>query len=132
VVIASEPVRSNTAHRILVVDDSITSRTLLKNVLESYGYAVKTACDGQDALTLLQNEPFDLVSSDVEMPKMDGFELTAHLRADERFSRLPVVLVTSLESTEDRQRGIEVGADAYIVKSSFDQSNLLEIIRKFL
>jgi two-component system, chemotaxis family, sensor kinase CheA len=132
IAIDSEAPRTSTAHRVLVVDDSITSRTLLKNVLESYGYTVKTACDGLDALTLLQSEPFDLVSSDVEMPKMDGFELTAHLRADERFSRLPVVLVTSLESTEDRQRGVEVGADAYIVKSSFDQSNLLEIIRKFL
>ncbi len=131
-VIESEVPRASTAHRILVVDDSITSRTLLKNVLESYGYEVKTACDGLDALTLLQNEAFDLVSSDVEMPKMDGFELTAHLRADEQFSRLPVVLVTSLESVEDRQRGVDVGADAYIVKSSFDQSNLLEIIRKFL
>jgi Chemotaxis protein histidine kinase and related kinases len=131
-VIESDEPRASTAHRILVVDDSITSRTLLKNVLESYGYEVKTACDGLDALTLLQSETFDLVSSDVEMPKMDGFELTAHLRADEQFSRLPVVLVTSLESVEDRQRGVDVGADAYIVKSSFDQSNLLEIIRKFL
>lgn len=121
-----------TRHRILVVDDSITSRTLLKNVLESYGYEVKTACDGTDALALLQTEPFDLVSSDVEMPQMDGFELTARLRADERFARLPIVLVTSLESQDDRQRGVEVGADAYIVKSSFDQSNLLEIIRKFI
>jgi two-component system chemotaxis sensor kinase CheA len=119
-------------HRILVVDDSITSRTLLKNVLESYGYEVKTAVDGTDALALLQTEPFDLVSSDVEMPQMDGFELTARLRADERFARLPIVLVTSLESQDDRQRGVEVGADAYIVKSSFDQSNLLEIIRKFI
>ena len=131
-VIESDEPRASTAHRILVVDDSITSRTLLKNVLESYGYEVKTACDGLDALTLLQSETFDLVSSDVEMPKMDGFELTAHLRADEQFSRLPVVLVTSLESVEDRQRGVDVGADAYIVKSSFDQSNLLEITRKFL
>lgn len=131
-VIENDVPRASSAHRILVVDDSITSRTLLKNVLESYGYEVKTACDGLDALTLLQNETFDLVSSDVEMPKMDGFELTAHLRADEQFSRLPVVLVTSLESVEDRQRGVDVGADAYIVKSSFDQSNLLEIIRKFL
>ena len=131
-VFESDEPRASTAHRILVVDDSITSRTLLKNVLESYGYEVKTACDGLDALTLLQSETFDLVSSDVEMPKMDGFEPTAHLRADEQFSRLPVVLVTSLESVEDRQRGVDVGADAYIVKSSFDQSNLLEIIRKFL
>lgn len=121
-----------TAHRILVVDDSITSRTLLKNVLESYGYDVTTAVDGCDAITALQSSDFDLVSSDVEMPRMDGFELTARIRADERFSRLPVVLVTSMDSPEDRKRGINVGADAYIVKSSFDQSNLLDTIRKLI
>ena len=74
----------------------------------------------------------DIVITDIDMPQMDGFELTARLRADERFARLPIVLVTSLESQNDRQRGVEVGADAYIVKSSFDQSNLLEIIRKFI
>jgi two-component system chemotaxis sensor kinase CheA len=121
-----------TAHSVLVVDDSITSRTLLKNVLESYGYSVTTAVDGCDALTALQESHFDLVSSDVEMPRMDGFELTARIRADERFSRLPVVLVTSMDSPEDRKKGINAGADAYIVKSSFDQSNLLDTIRKLI
>lgn len=123
-----EPIKK----KILIVDDSITSRTLLKNVLESYGYDVKTAVDGMDAFHVLQEEYFDLVSSDIEMPHMDGFELTARIRADESLSRLPVVLVTSLESQQDKERGVEVGADAYIVKSSFDQSNLLEIIRKFI
>ena len=120
------------ARRILVVDDSITSRTLLKNVLESYGYEVRTACDGSDALSLLQTEEFDLVSSDVEMPQMDGFELTSRIRASERLARMPVVLVTGLESAEHKKKGIDAGADAYIVKSSFDQSNLLDIIRKLL
>jgi two-component system, chemotaxis family, sensor kinase CheA len=120
------------ARRILVVDDSITSRTLLKNVLESYGYDVTTAVDGFDALTALQESRFDLVSSDVEMPRMDGFELTARVRADERFSRLPVVLVTSMDSPEDRKKGINAGADAYIVKSSFDQGNLLDTIRRLI
>lgn len=120
------------ARRVLVVDDSITSRTLLKNVLESYGYAVATASDGANAMAMLQTEAFDLVSSDVEMPNMDGFELTARIRADARLSRIPVVLVTSLESASDKQKGIEAGADAYIVKSSFDQSNLLAIISKLI
>ncbi len=120
-----------TAKRIMVVDDSITSRTLLKNVIESYGYEVQTARDGLDALAILQEgDTFDLATIDIEMPRMNGFELTARLRADERFSRLPVVLITSLDSDEDKKKGIDAGADAYIVKSSFDQSNLLDIIRK--
>ena len=129
--IESSPIHARTAKRIMVVDDSITSRTLLKNVLESYGYEVRTACDGLDTLALFQEEDqFDLATVDIEMPRMDGFELTARLRADDRFSRLPVVLITSLDSAEDKKKGIDAGADAYIVKSSFDQSNLLDIIRK--
>jgi two-component system chemotaxis sensor kinase CheA len=124
--------RRPSTRSILVVDDSITSRTLLKNVLESCGYRVATAVDGFDALALLQEGSFDLVSSDVEMPRMDGFELTARIRADQRFSRLPVILVTSMDSPEDRRKGINAGADAYIVKSSFDQSNLLDTIRKLI
>lgn len=123
---------ARTARRILVVDDSITSRTLLKNVLESYGYDVTTAIDGIEALSALREANFDLVSSDVEMPRMDGFELTARIRSDERFSRLPVVLVTSMDSPEDRKKGINAGADAYIVKSSFDQTGLLDTIRKLI
>ncbi len=122
-----------TKKRLLVVDDSITSRTLIMNVLESYGYEVKTAVDGLDALATLQgSERFDLATVDVQMPHMDGFELTARIRADERLSRLPVVLITSLDSAEDKKKGINSGADAYIVKSSFDQTSLLDIIRKLI
>ena len=117
---------------ILVAEDSITARMLLKNILESAGYSVKTAIDGVDALTALKTEPFDLVCSDVEMPRMDGFELTAKIRAEKKLADLPVVLCTALASREHRERGIDVGANAYIVKSSFDQSNLLEVIRKLL
>jgi two-component system, chemotaxis family, sensor kinase CheA len=117
---------------ILVVEDSITSRTLLKNILESAGYQVKIAVDGLDGLAQLQTEEFDLVVSDVEMPRMNGFELTAKVRADKRLADLPVVLVTALASNEDRARGIDVGASAYIIKSSFDQSNLLEVIRRLV
>jgi two-component system chemotaxis sensor kinase CheA len=117
---------------ILVAEDSITSRALLKNILESAGYAVTTAVDGMDAFTTLKTAAFDLVVSDVEMPRMDGFDLTAKIRADKQLAELPVVLVTALESREHRERGIDVGANAYIVKSSFDQSNLLEIIRRLI
>lgn len=117
---------------ILVVEDSITSRALLKNILESSGYDVTTAVDGIDAYTTLKTGAFDLVVSDVEMPRMDGFDLTAKIRADKQLSALPVVLVTALGLREHRERGIDVGANAYIVKSNFDQGNLLEVIRQLI
>ncbi len=117
---------------VLVVEDSITARTLLKSILESAGYDVKTAFDGIDAFTALKTYQFDLVVSDVEMPRMDGFELTEKIRAHRDLSELPVILVTARESREDKERGIDVGANAYIVKSSFEQSNLLEVIRRLV
>jgi two-component system chemotaxis sensor kinase CheA len=117
---------------VLIAEDSITARTLLKNILETAGYRTSTAVDGLDALTRLRTEQFDLVVSDVDMPRMNGFELTARIRKSREFADLPVVLVTSLDSREDRERGIEAGANAYIVKSSFDQSNLLEVIRRLV
>ncbi|GFO69803.1 hybrid sensor histidine kinase/response regulator [Geomonas limicola] len=115
---------------VMVAEDSITSRTLLKNILEAAGYQVATAYDGADALTQLKAGSFDLVVSDVEMPRLDGFQLTAALRSEPRFAELPVILVTGLESRSDRERGIEVGANAYVVKSSFDQSSLIEVIER--
>jgi len=117
---------------ILVVEDSITSRALLKNILESAGYRVTTAVDGVDAYTTLKTGKFDLIVSDVEMPRMDGFDLTAKVRADKQLTGLPVVLVTALGSSEHRERGIDVGANAYIVKSSFDQSNLLKVVQQLI
>jgi two-component system, chemotaxis family, sensor kinase CheA len=117
---------------ILVAEDSITARSLLKGILESAGFAVRTAVDGADAFATLKTEVFDLVVSDVDMPRMSGFDLTAKIRADKTLSKTPVVLVTALESREDRELGIDVGADAYIVKSSFDQSNLLEIVQRLI
>lgn len=117
---------------ILVVEDSITSRALLKNILESAGYRVTVAVDGIDAYTALKTATFDLVVSDVEMPRMDGFDLTAKVRADKQLAELPIVLVTALESREHRERGIDAGANAYIVKSSFDQGNLLEVIGRLI
>ena len=120
------------AKSILVVEDSITSRMLLKGILESAGYKVKTAVDGAEAFTLLRTEYFDLVVSDVEMPRLNGFDLTTKIRADKKLAELPVVLVTALETREDRERGIDVGANAYLVKSSFDQSNLLEAVLRLV
>jgi two-component system, chemotaxis family, sensor kinase CheA len=117
---------------VLVVEDSITSRTLLRAILEAAGYTVSTAVDGLDALTALQDSPFDLVVSDVDMPRMNGFELTTRIRAHKKMADLPVVLVTALESREDKTRGAEAGASAYLVKSSFDQSDLLETVRRLI
>jgi two-component system chemotaxis sensor kinase CheA len=118
------------AKSVLVAEDSITSRMLLKGILESAGYKVKTAVDGMDAYTTLRSERFDVVVSDVEMPRLNGFDLTARIRADRNLASLPVILVTALESREDRERGIDVGANAYLVKSDLDQSNLLEALRR--
>lgn len=117
---------------ILVVEDSITSRMLLKNILESAGYRVETAVDGIDGFTTLRTASFDLVVSDVEMPRMNGFDLTEKIRANSDLAEMPVVLVTALASREDRERGIDVGANAYIVKSSFDQSDLLEVVERLI
>lgn len=121
-----------TRRSILVVEDSITSRMLLKNILESVGYQVQTAADGLDALTLLKTAGFDLVVSDIDMPRMNGFVLTEKIRSDSRLKDLPVILVTALESREDRERGVDAGANAYLIKSSFEQGTLLEIVRRYL
>lgn len=118
--------------RLLVADDSVTTRTLEKSILEAAGYEVLTASDGLAAWQLLQEHGADLLVSDVEMPRMDGFTLAATVRGSPRFHELPVVLVTARETEEDRKRGIEAGANAYLVKSGFDQRNLLETIGQLL
>ncbi len=118
--------------RVLVVDDSITTRTLERNILQGAGYHVTTAVDGVEALALLETERFDLVVADIEMPRIDGFELVEWIRQSNVYGDIPVILVTSLESKAHRERGLKVGADAYIVKSGFEQSFLLETIEQFL
>ncbi len=122
------PAKAVQKGRILVVDDSITTRTMEKNILETHGYQVTVAVSGPDALEKLNVTAFDLIVSDVEMPGMTGFELTRQVRDNERLRDLPVVIVTSLSSDEDRRRGMEVGAQAYIVKGHFDQGVLLETV----
>jgi len=118
--------------RILVVDDSITTRTLECSILETAGYDVRSAVDGSDAWRVLQEQGADLIVADVDMPRMDGFALSEAVRGSRRFATLPVILVTAMETPEHRARGLEVGADAFIGKSSFDQETLLDTIRQLL
>ena len=118
--------------RILVVDDSITTRTLEQSILEAAGYDVLTAVDGDEGWRQLQEQGCDLIVADIEMPRMDGFQLCEAIRGSKRFSELPVILVTAMETPAHRARGLEVGADAYIGKSSFDQQHLLDTIQQLL
>lgn len=132
-VVAAASVRAKVERkRILVADDSITTRTLEQSVLEAAGYDVITAVDGSDAWRMLQERGADLLVTDIEMPRMDGFALTEKIRASERHKELPVILVTSLESEEHRSHGMDAGADAYIVKTSFDQAALLSTIKQLI
>ncbi|WP_386080344.1 response regulator [Vreelandella sp. F11] len=120
------------AKRILVVDDSLNTREIEKDVLEAWGYHVTLAENGRDGLAKALAEPFDAVLTDVEMPVMDGFALTTRLRENEVYRYRPIIIITSREKEADRRRGIEVGADAYIVKGSFDQNNLVETLQALL
>jgi len=117
---------------VLVAEDSITARMLLKDILESAGFFVKTAVDGAEALSFLREGDFDILVSDIDMPRMNGFELTSKIRANKTLAELPVVLVTALKSREDRERGMEVGANAYIEKSTFTPQNLLNVVDKLV
>lgn len=117
---------------ILVVDDSITTRTLEKNILESKNYVITVAVNGQEAWDLLQKEPFSLLITDVVMPIMDGFTLTERVKHSESLRDMPVIIVTSLGSEAEKIRGIEVGADAYVVKNEFESRALLDIVEQLV
>lgn len=120
------------ASHILVVDDSITIRTFEKTLLEACGYRVTVAANGQSAWDLLQGQGFDLIITDIEMPIMNGFEFSERIKKSKKFKNIPVVMVTSLSSDAEKRRGIEVGADAYIVKSQFESKVLLDVINQLL
>ena len=132
VLMSLEPARERAPRSILVVDDSMTTRTLEKSILEAHGYRVRVAVDGMEALDLLRAEKADLVIADIQMPRLDGFGLLAALKKDQNLNQIPVIVVTSLESPEDQERGLALGADAYIVKRKFDQEELLAAIRQIL
>jgi len=117
---------------VMVVDDALMVRELQRSILERGGYAVRTASDGAAALAMLIDEPADLVVTDLEMPNVDGFALTSNIRAHPRLSNIPVLIVSSRASAEDHQRGLDAGADGYIVKTSFDEAGLLSAVSRLL
>ncbi len=116
--------------KILVSDDSLTTRELYRNMLTAAGFEVATAIHGADALKKLQQNNYDLLISDVQMPELDGYQLTAQVRRDKRLSALPIILISSLASEDERRKGLESGADAYIVKSLFEQGELMNRIKE--
>jgi two-component system chemotaxis sensor kinase CheA len=117
---------------VLVVDDALTVRELQRSILERAGYRVRVATDGKEAFGMLLQEPSDLVLTDLEMPLMDGFALTEAVRKNPSLAHLPVVILTSHDSEAERKRGLAAGADAYIIKSGFDQQSLLSLVEKLL
>lgn len=117
---------------ILVVDDSITTRTMERSILIAHGYQVEIAVSGEDALEKVASELFDLVISDVEMPGINGFELTRRLRGIAEYREVPVIIVSSLSRDEDKRKAIEAGAQAYIVKGSFEQGALLDTVEALI
>jgi two-component system chemotaxis sensor kinase CheA len=119
-------------YHILVVDDSTNTREIEKEVLEAHGYRVTLAEDGRRGLEEAMAHQFDAVLTDVEMPNMDGFTLTHQLRSRDSYQHTPIVIITSREQEQDKRRGIEVGADAYIVKGDFDQSSLVDTLAALL
>jgi two-component system chemotaxis sensor kinase CheA len=118
--------------RIMVVDDTMMVRELQRSILERGGYRVRTASDGAEALALLNEEPADLVVTDLEMPNLDGFQLVKSIRSHPRITNVPVLIVSSHASAEDQQRGLDAGADGYIIKTSFDEAGLLSAVSRLL
>ena len=118
--------------KILLVEDSIPIRTQMKRILESAGYEVTAAVDGQDGFNKLRAGSFDAVVSDVQMPNLDGLELTSKIRQFEAYIDLPVILVTTLASEEDKRHGTQAGANAYITKGDFEQGVLLDTLRRLI
>lgn len=131
-VIESDKKLSRPKPHILVVDDSITTRTLEKNILENKNYQVTVAVNGQEAWEILQKQKFSLLITDVMMPVMDGFTLTENVKKSKTLKNLPVIIVTSLGNDAEKKRGIEVGADAYIIKNEFESGALLEVVSQLV
>lgn len=119
-------------NRLLLVEDSIIIRTQMQRLLKGAGYAVTTADNGLAGLEQVQTNDFDIVLSDVEMPQMSGLEMTANIRQNRKYDHLPIVLITTLASSEDKRRGAEVGANAYLTKGDFDQEVLFQTLKELI
>jgi two-component system chemotaxis sensor kinase CheA len=120
------------AGMILYAEDSVTTRTQVKRILEKEGFEVVAAVDGLDAYEKLANQHFDGIVSDIDMPNMDGLTLTAKIRADSRYQDVPIVLISAKDKPEDKHRGLEVGATAYISKGAFNQTVLIETLKRLI
>ncbi|RYF53591.1 MAG: hybrid sensor histidine kinase/response regulator, partial [Comamonadaceae bacterium] len=118
--------------RVLVVDDSLTVRELQRKLLTKRGYDVSVAVDGMDGWNMLRADTFDMVISDIDMPRMDGIELVTLLKRDARLALLPVMIVSYKDRPEDRQRGLDAGADYYLAKSNFHDETLLDIVEDLI
>jgi len=116
----------------LLIEDTLSTAMLEKNILESAGFSVVIARDGKEAIEKANQERFDLVITDVLMPRMDGFELTLQLKKDHLYKDVPIIIVTTRGSDADKHRGLEAGADAYILKSEFTPEGLLETIERLI
>jgi chemotaxis protein histidine kinase CheA len=118
--------------RVLVVEDSVGVRELQRVILEGAGYDVTTAVDGNDGASRFASDPVDLVLTDVEMPGMDGFTLTRQLRRTRGWEHVPVVIMTSRGDEADKRAGLDAGANAYLLKSEFDQADLVDTVRRLV
>jgi two-component system sensor histidine kinase and response regulator WspE len=120
------------SQRVLVVDDSITVREVERKLLESNGYEVDVATDGMEGWNAVRLADYDLVISDVDMPRMNGIEFVRRIRQDNRLKSLPVMIVSYKDREEDRLKGMEAGANYYLTKSSFHDETLLEAVRDLI
>ena len=119
-------------NRLLLVEDSIIIRTQMQRLLKGAGYEVTIAEDGLQGLQKVQTQDFDLVLSDVEMPNMDGLEMSAKIRQQDKYRHLPIVLITTLSSPEDKRRGEAAGANAYLTKGNFEQQLLFDTLQQLI
>jgi two-component system sensor histidine kinase and response regulator WspE len=123
-----EKISAKSSKRVLVVDDSITVREVERNLLQSKGYSVEVAVDGMDGWNAARTSQYDLIVSDIDMPRMNGFDFVSMLKGDDRLREVPVIIVSYKDREEDRQRGLEVGADYYLTKGSFHDDSLVDAV----
>ncbi len=129
---ADEKITTKKKKNVLVIDDSITVREVECRLLQNHGYDVQSAINGVDGWNVLRNDKFDLVVTDIDMPRMNGIELIKMIRKDERFKEIPILIVSYKEREEDRMAGLEAGANYYLTKSSFHDETLIDVVRDLI
>lgn len=117
---------------ILVIDDSVNSREIVKSILESAHYTVTTAQDGIDGLNKVRSSDFQLIVTDINMPRMDGFTFIENIKREEQYRNIPVIIISSFDDPGSKKRASELGADSYIVKSDFDRNNLISVAKNLI